>query len=180
MHMGLRLATPHELDAVRSALDEFRAHWESIGPVFPCSFEGTGADIDALDYLDYEGLKYPSSGQAGAALVWGNVVATQLPFRWFLDDELAGLVLRSQSCGLGLTIRPFGRIYESQRSAETQFDKYRWLLESVVLQALGLHLVEEQDRPRLLALLGGEDARVAQSLEYALGRLRELRGGPGP
>jgi hypothetical protein len=113
--MGMRPATLQELEAIRAALAEFRAHWESIRPIFPCSFEGTGADIDALDDLDYEGLRYPPSGQAGAALVWGNVVASQLPFNWSFDDEIGGLVLRSNK--RGLSIWPFGRIYESQRSA---------------------------------------------------------------
>jgi hypothetical protein len=153
-----------------------RAHWESIRPIFPCAFDGTGVDIDALDYLDYEGLRYPDSGQAGASLIWGNVIATQMPFNWFFDDDLGSLVLRSRE--RGLTVWPFGRVYESQRSAETQFDKYRRLLEWVVLQSLGLHLLQDEDRPRSLALLGGEDSGLAQAVEYALGQLRELRGGP--
>ena len=63
--MALRPATPRDLEAVQAARDEFRAHWESIRPIFPCAFDGTGVDIDALDYLDYEGLRYPDSGQAG-------------------------------------------------------------------------------------------------------------------
>ena len=174
--MAVRPATPHELGAVRAAQDEFRAHWESIRPLFPCAFEGTGVDIDALDYLDYEGLPYPNSGQAGASLIWGNVIATQMPFRWSFDEDLGGLVLRSKEGGL--TVWPFGRVYESRRGAETQFDKYRRLLEWVILQSLGLHLLGDEDRLRLLALLGGEDSGLAQSVAYALGRLRELRGSP--
>ncbi len=174
--MGVSLATQHELQAVRAAVDEFRAHWASIRPIFPCSFEGTIADIDALDYLDYEGLRYPGSGQAGAALVWGNVVASQLPFRWSFDDEIGGLILQSRE--RELTIWPFGRVYESQRSAETQFAKYRRLLEWVILQSLGLDLLDENEKSRLLGLLEDDDSGLASSLEFALGRLRKLRSGP--
>lgn len=174
--MGMRPATPHELEAVRAAMDEFRAHWESIRPIFPCSFDGSGVDIDALDYLDYEGLSYPDSGQAGAALVWGNVIATQMPFGWFFDDELGSLVLRPRGRERELTIWPFGRVYESQRSAETQFDKYRRLLEWVVLQSLARGIVGDDDRPSLLGLLRDEDSGLVRSVEYALGRFRELRG----
>ena len=151
-------------------------HWASISPIFACPFEGTIADIDALDYLDYEGLRYPGSGQVGAALVWANVVASQLPFRWSFDDEIGGLVLQSQK--RGLTIWPFGRVYESQRHAETQFDKYRRLLEWVILQSFALNLLDEDDKPRLLSLLEGENSGLASSVEYALERLRELRKGP--
>ncbi len=168
--MALRPATPRDLEAVQAARDAFRAHWESIRPIFPCAFDGTGVDIDALDYLDYEGLRYPVSGQAGASLIWGNVIATQMPFNWLFDDDLGSLVLRSRE--RGFTVWPFGRVYESQRSAETQFDKYRRLLEWVILQSLGLHLLGDEDRLRLLALLGGEDSGLAQSVAYALGRLR--------
>ena len=168
--MGVRPATVDELQAIRAALDEFRDHWNSICPIFPCAFEGTAADIDALDYLDYEGLRYPTPGLAGAALVWGNVIATQLPFRWSFDEEINGLVLRSQN--RGLTIWPYGRVYESQRSAETQFDKYRWLLDWVILQTLGLDLIDENDRPRLLGLLATDDSGLVRSVDFALGRLR--------
>lgn len=173
--MAVRPATSQELEAVRTARKEFRACWESIRPIFPCAFDGTAVDIDALDYLDYEGLNYPDSSHAGASLVWGNVVATQMPFHWFFDEELGGLVLRSQ--GSELTIWPFGRVYESQRSAETQFDRYRRLLEWVILQSLGLHLLGDEDRPRLLALLNAGDSGLGAFLEYASGQLRELRGG---
>ena len=43
--MGLRPATPHELESVRAAVDEFRVRWASIPSIFPCSFSGTGDDI---------------------------------------------------------------------------------------------------------------------------------------
>ena len=99
-----------------------------------------------------------------------------MPFNWFFDDDLGSLVLRSRE--RGLTVWPFGRVYESQRSAETQFDKYRRLLEWVALQSLGRLLLRDEDRTRLLALLGGEDSGLAQAVEYALRQLRELRGGP--
>ena len=36
-----------------------------------------------------------------------------MPFRWFFDEDLGSLVVRSQV--KGLTIWPFGRVYESQR-----------------------------------------------------------------
>ena len=62
--MAVSLATLHELQAVRAALDDFRAHWASISPIFACPFEGTIADIDALDYLDYEGLRYPAPARS--------------------------------------------------------------------------------------------------------------------
>ncbi len=172
--MAVRLATPDELEAVRAAQEEFRAHWISTRPLFPCAFEGTGDDIEALDYLDYESLSYPKSGQAGASLIWGHVIATQMPFRWCFDEDLGGLVLRSRD-GV-LTVWPFGRVYESQRSFETQFDKYRRLLEWVILQTLGLHLLRDEDRPRLLALLKGGDSGLAEFVESALGQQQELRG----
>ena len=152
--MAMGPATADQLLAVLAAQDEFRVYWESIRPLFPCAFEGSGIDVDALDYLDYEGLRYPSCGQAGASLVWGNVIATQMPFRWFFDEDLGSLMLRSQE--KGLTIWPFGRVYESQRSADA-IRQIRRLLEWVILQSLGLQLVGDEDRPGMLALVGGDE-----------------------
>jgi hypothetical protein len=171
--MAVRLPTPHELEAVRYAQDEFRIHWESIRPPFPCAFDGTQVDIDALDYLDCEGLTHPARGEAGASLVWGQVIATQMPFGWFFDENMGGLVLRSRD--EALTVWPFGRVYQSQQSAKTQFDKYRRLLEWVILQSLGLHLLRDGDRPRALALLKDENSGLAHFVEYSLKQLRELR-----
>ena len=144
--------------------------------LFPCAFEGTIDDIEALDYLDYEGLGYPASGLAGAALVWGNVVARHLPFVWAFDDDLAGLVLHDP--GRALTVWPLGRVFESQRSFETQFDKYRWLLAGVVLQCMPRPPVED-DRPRLLRFLGKDDAGLIPYLEYALKQMQDVRDGLG-
>ena len=76
--MAVGPATAHQLGAVRAAQDEFRVYWESIRPLFPCAFEGSGIDVDALDYLDCEGLPYPSCGQASEPLWCGG---TSSPLR---------------------------------------------------------------------------------------------------
>ncbi len=173
--MALQPATPNELESVNTALAEFRAHWESIQPPFICLFDGSLDDIRALDFLDYEGLPYPACGESGAALVWGNVVAAQTPFRWFFDDELGGLVLLPPD--VSFVIWPFGRVYESRRSCEPQFGKYRWLLDWVLVNCLGHRLLDLDDERRLVALLATEEPGTIRFFERTMERLRDLARG---
>jgi hypothetical protein len=172
--MALAPATPNQLESVQTALAEFRAHWEAILPPFICMFDGSLDDIHALDHLDYVGLAYPPCGEAGAALVWGSVVASKTPFRWFFDDELGGLVLRPP--GVSLVIWPFGRVYESRRCCEPQFGKYRWLLDWVVVQCLGHPVLEPDDSLSLVRALAGQNQAPVRFMEHALKRLREFQG----
>lgn len=170
-------ASSRDLECVASAIAEFQAHWEAIRPrpPFPCSFEGTRRDIDALDHLDYEGLPYPPSGIAGAALIWGNVAERRAGFRWHLD-EYGDLLL----CAPGepsLVIWPYARVVEIQHGARPQFCKYQWLMEQVVVDCLGRATMDRADEARLIGMIEGpiEDG-YARSLEAALRRYREVRG----
>jgi hypothetical protein len=138
-------ASSRDLEGVASAIAEFKAHWEAIRPrpPFPCWFEGTRRDIDALDCLDYEGLPYPPSGIAGAALIWGNVAARQAGFRWHLDEY--GDLLLSPPGEPSLVIWPYARVVEIQHGARPQFGKYKWLMEQVVVECLGRATMDQAD-----------------------------------
>ena len=173
--MALRPANPNELESVHNALAEFRARWETIRAPFSCLFDGSLDDIRALDFLDYEGLPYPACGESGAALVWGNVVASQTPFRWFFDDELGGLVLRPPE--EPFVIWPFGRVYESLRSGEPQFGKYRWLFDWVLVHCVGHRLLDLEEERRLVALLATEEPGTIRFIERTMERLRDLARG---
>ena len=47
-------------------------------------------------------------------------------------------------------IWPFGRVYESRRSCEPQFGKYRWLLDWVLVNCVGHRLLDPDDERRLV------------------------------
>ncbi len=172
--MQFRSPSGSELEGLRAAVSEFKAHWKSFSTLWHCTFEGTVEDIRALDYLDYEGIGYPGSGVAGAALVWGNVLEKSGPFRWLIDDCLGSLVLVPASGFSEIVIWPFGRVYEIQ-NGYTQFGKYRWLLEEVVVHCLG-NSMEEDDVAMLVELINsGVESGFVGLMEAGLGELRGRR-----
>ncbi len=168
-------ASSRDLEGVASAIAEFKAYWETIRPrpPFPCSFEGTQQDIDALDYFDYEGLPYPPSGIAGAALIWGNVTTRQAGFRWHLDEY--GDLLLCPPGEPSLAIWPYARVVEIQHGARPQFGKYKWLMEQVIVECLGLATMDRADEARLIGMIEGltEDG-YARGLEAALRRYQDV------
>jgi len=125
-----------QLLEVQKAVDEFRAYWESFREMPSLGgFSGALKDIHALDYLDYEGLGYPPSGLAGAALVWGNVLACQLEMAWVTDSD-GHLLLEHDVPGSRITVWPYARVLEVQGRGLPQFGKYTWILEGVVRDCL--------------------------------------------
>jgi hypothetical protein len=139
-------ATEKELLSVRSALDEFRAYWASLRAM-PSggSFSGTLEDVHDLDYLDYEGLGYPSCGIHGAALVWGNVLACQMEMSWVTDSE-GHLLLKHDVPGSRFTVWPYARVLEVQERSLPQFEKYAWILDVVVRDCLEYGDLSDQAR----------------------------------
>lgn len=129
-------ATATQLAQVTRALEEFRAHWQSFRAMpSPGAFAGGLEDVQALDYLDYEGLRYPSSDLDGAALVWGNVLVQKLGLTWVADYN-GNLLLAHDSPGRRITVWPFARILEVQERSGPQFGKYGWLLNQVIRDLL--------------------------------------------
>jgi hypothetical protein len=113
------------------ALAEFREYWRSFHMPFACDFTGTLDDVRALDYLDYEGLGYPSSDISGAALVWGNVVAKQFSMKWVLSYR-NDLLLHDDSVNSRITVWPFARVLEVRERSIPQFGRYAWLLDRTI------------------------------------------------
>lgn len=126
--MNLSTASEAQLAEVKNACEEFRAHWQSFRNMpFECQFNGTKEDIAALDYLNYEGLGYPKSYIDGAALVWGNVLATQLGMKWATSYN-GQMLLTHDEPGNRITIWPFARVLEAEERSLPQFGRYAWLL----------------------------------------------------
>jgi len=149
--MGLRLASAAECSGVASAVRAFRDHWASFPTLWECPFAGTPEDIRALDYLRYEGLGYPDLGFAGAALVWGNVLATSGPFRWRADDSTGYLVLSpGREEPTTPIVWPYGRVFESELRGPVTFQR---LTARVVAECLELSGLDREEEARLVSLV---------------------------
>ncbi|MGL4424392.1 MAG: hypothetical protein ACRCZF_27300 [Gemmataceae bacterium] len=129
-------ATSDDHAAVAAAGQGYRQHWNSFRamPDRGGTFEGAVADIAALDYLDYEQLGHPGVGLAGAALVWGNVLAVQTGLRWLhaSGDEL-WLGADLHDCCRGI-LWPYARLAEAKARHTPQFGQF---------YALTLQVIEE-------------------------------------
>ncbi len=118
-------ASEVQLSEVQRALDEFRAHWQSFKAMPQLGgFTGTLEDVHALDYLDYEGLGYPTSGISGASLVWGKVLACQLEISWVTDSD-GHLLLKHDVPGSRITV---GRMRGFWRCRSAAFRSLRSML----------------------------------------------------
>ncbi|MDB6124721.1 MAG: hypothetical protein JWQ71_3714 [Pedosphaera sp.] len=134
--MYISPATEAQLAPINTALAELREHWRSFKHMpFACEFAGTIENVDALDYLDYEGLSYPRSDIDGAALVWGNVLAKQLGMIWGMSYH-GDLLLRHNSPGNCITVWPYARVLEVQERDLPRYGRYAWLLDRVIHDCL--------------------------------------------
>jgi hypothetical protein len=134
--MYISPASEAQLDSINAALAEYREHWRGFKNMpFACEFAGAIEDVDALDYLDYEGLGYPRSDIDGAALVWGNVLARRLGMNWCMSYH-DGLLLCHESPGNRITTWPYARVLEVRERSLPQYGRYAWLLDGVMQDCL--------------------------------------------
>ena len=120
---------------------------------FACGFAGTIEDVNALDYLDYEGLGYPRSDIDGAALVWGNVVARQLGMAWQVSYH-EDLLLTLDSPGKRITIWPYARVLEVRERSLSQYGRYAWLLDRVMQDCLQFGDLSDDSRVWCRSVIG--------------------------
>src|SRR5260221_7765231 len=64
-----------QLTAIDRAATEFREQWARVkSPPWPAAFDFTLTDVETIDYMEYEGLKFPDCGTDGAVLIVAEVV----------------------------------------------------------------------------------------------------------
>ncbi len=148
-------AADRDLAAIERAAAEFRAHWSRIRPPFPNSFGGDSKDIDALDFLDYEGIGYPACGDEGAALIWGEVLRKAVGLRWVISYRGDYMLSSSDEDWPRMLIWPFARLFELQHRSVPQFGKYGWAMEQVVVDFI-INGAAEDLKPRLFSLVSPE------------------------
>jgi hypothetical protein len=150
-------ATEEDLKPLRQAAGELRSYWAKMDSPRPASFEGERSDIEALDWLDYEGISLPSSGLEGASLIWGEVIRKALEMKWVVSyrgDLMIASVEEDDPCRK--LIWPFARIFEVQQRRFPQFGKYNWTLQQIVVDLLTFFSDDEEER-KLMSLVDPED-----------------------
>ena len=65
----------------------YKNFWQSIEPPYACEFTGTYKDVEALDYLHYEGIEFPGDSLFDVSLVWGDALRHHLGLNWYAHDD---------------------------------------------------------------------------------------------
>ena len=132
-------ATEDQLLRVTLACDAFRRHWAKFFTLTGAgTFEGEVSDIRAIDYLEYEGLDFPSNDLEVVALVWGQVLARQLGLEW-ISSPFGDLLLGQAAPDrfeMAVAIWPYARVLEMECSGRPQFGRFGWLTRRVIASCL--------------------------------------------
>lgn len=166
--MHLRPLTPAELALIDGTRDAYRAMWAKYNTLPACPFDGGRGDVDALDFIDYEGLCHPE-GAPGAAVMWGRVLVATGALHWAVGDEMQ-LVLTIDEGSPRTLIHPYARLAELDHSNYPHYGKHEWAMEEAVLRLLGQGFSDEIDA-RLAALLSPDEDCF---LDRALPLIRRL------
>jgi hypothetical protein len=161
------LPSPEDLGAVTAAANAFREMWASIRSPFPAAFDGTMADIRALDYMDYEGIDFPRGGIEAAALVCGEVLRRAAGLEWVVSYRGDWFVASPEGREPAIAICPLARLHEIECGGRPRgYGMHRWFIERAAFDcALGY---EAEAEPAVLALIedGGDFlGRVGRTLQ---------------
>ena len=131
-------ATDDALLRVMLACDAYRNHWAKFRAMpYAPTFDGAIDDIRALDYLAYE-LDYPRGDIEDPALVWGNVLARQLGFRWACSFRGDLLLVQGEpkEYAMRAAIWPFARLLEADAGGIPTHETFGWMTRQVVASCL--------------------------------------------
>ena len=156
-------ASEKQMLAIKQAQAEFRESWSRIRqPPFAAEFSGDPQDIDALDFLDYEGIGYPTCGLEGAAIVWGEVLRKAVGLQWVVSTR-GDFMLANVCVYPRMLVWPFARLFELRHRSTPQFGKYGWAMEQVVVECL-LDGVPDDVKPHLFGLISPEYEGYVQQI----------------
>lgn len=165
--------SPAELAAVEQAQTAFRDRWESISPPFPAAFNGAIEDVNALDYMEYEGIDFPVPRLECSALVCGEVVRRAADLEWVVSYRGDWFVASPDQSLASVAICPLARLHELECGGSPSSEKHLWFVQEAAIECL-LPCGPEGE-PMIRALLGDCGGYVAH-LQNALERLQN----PGP
>lgn len=125
-----------ELVALERAASAFREAWRVKSPPFAAAFDFTRRDVEAIDYMDYEGLTFPECGTDGAVLIVAEVVRRAAGVGWFMSYRGEWVLAERGDFG-GVAVSPRARFHEYECGRGTQDGNYLNLMAELALECLG-------------------------------------------
>jgi hypothetical protein len=159
-----------ELVAIGRAACAFREAWGRVtSPPFAAAFDFTRRDVEAIDYMDYEGLAFPECGTDGAVLIVAEVVRRAAGVGWFMSYRGEWVLAEKGDFG-GVAVAPRARFHEYECGRGTQDGNYLDLMAELALECVGAEGGEG-----VLALFP-EGSEYFERLRKRLDRMGERRG----
>jgi hypothetical protein len=126
-----------ELVAIDRAARAFRDAWGRVeSPPFAAKFDFTRRDVEAIDYMDYEGLPFPACGTDGAVLIVAEVVRRAAGVAWFMSFR-GDWVLAERGDFTSVAVAPRARFHEYYCGRGTQDGNYLNLMAELALECVG-------------------------------------------
>jgi hypothetical protein len=160
-----------DLAAVAAAAKLYRDHWASIRPPFPAAFDGSMADVRALDYMAYEGIDVPGGGIEPAAMVCGEVLRRAAGLEWVISYRGDWFVASSDDALHDIAICPLARLHEFECGGRRGSAMHLWFIQQAAFDCL-LFLGDEVV-PQVREVFESHGAYV-DSVERTLERLRRI------
>ena len=161
-----------DLEAVSAAAKACRDKWASIKPPFPAEFDGTIADAHALDYMQYENIRFPQGGVETAAMVCGEILRRTAGLEWFISYRGDWFVASGGDGEAAIAICPLARLHEIECGRAPQFGRYLWFLE----RAFECLLLCDPERKPFVRELLNEGGDYVERVEKTLSALRGISG----
>jgi hypothetical protein len=156
-----------ELEQLHVAAEAFRKLWASIRSPFPAAFDFAIADVNALHYMQYEGIALPDCGLEGAALVCGEVLRRVAGLEWVVDHSGQWFVASPEDDWPALAICPLSRLKELEYAHTPQFGRYLTFISRAAMDCLAF-ANEEREQP--LRDLIAEDEDCIQELKRVISK----------
>jgi hypothetical protein len=147
------LPSPQELLLVTATLQALRERWASIRAPFPVAFDGTIADVRALDYMDYEGIDIPQAGIESSAMVCGEVIRRAAGLEWVISYRGDWFVASHEEDWPAVAICPLARLHEIECGGVPQFGKHLWFVQQAACECLSFCGPERE--PMIREILDG-------------------------
>lgn len=161
--------SPDDLAAVAAAAKLYRDHWASIRPPFPAAFDGSMADVRALDYLAYEGVDAPGGGIEPAAMVCGEVLRRAAGLEWTISYRGHWFVASRDDAFHDIAICPLARLHEIECGGRRGATMHTWFIQKAAFDCLLFLEGEEERRVREVIESSGT---YLESVQTTLEQLR--------
>jgi len=123
-----------ELVAISRAATAFREQWARVANApWQAAFDFTLRDVETIDYMEYEGLKFPECGSDGAVLIVSEVVRRTGKLQWFMSYRGEWILADPDNYGR-IAVAPRARFHEYECGRRSQFDNYLSLMAELALE----------------------------------------------